>query len=168
MAATSLCGQIGKNTQNFFYTAMAHTSRRPIPPGSPLYIRIDQMHVVGMYHFWKPIIFQNLWAMSFKNHWLTSYQNIYSSISFPKAVNKTCPCGVTIFTSQYEVITSSRLLQTRLLHQGVSRLLRQSDVDQSQNVSKSADFRYEKKCIFAHRRVVRVGYSESARWKLSF
>ena len=25
-----------KNTQTLFYTAMAHTSRRPIPPGSPL------------------------------------------------------------------------------------------------------------------------------------
>ena len=61
--------------------------------------------------FWKPIIFQNFWAMSFKNHWLTSYQNIYSNISFPKAVNKTCPCGVTIFTSHHKVITSSRLLQ---------------------------------------------------------
>ena len=94
--------------------------------------------------FWKPIIFQNFWAMSFKNHWLTSYQNIYSNISFPKAVNKTCPCGVTIFTSHHKVITSSRLLQTRLLHQGVSRLLRHGDVDQSQNVSKSADLRCEK------------------------
>ena len=94
--------------------------------------------------FWKPIIFQNFWAMSFKNHWLTSYQNIYSNISFPKAVSKTCPGGVTIFTSRHKVITSSRLLQTRLIHQGVSRLLRQSDVDQSQNVSKSADFRCEK------------------------
>ena len=52
---------------------------------------------------------------------------------------------------------------TRLLHQGISRLLRHGDVDQSQTVSKSADFRCEKKCIFAHRRVVRVGYSESAR-----
>ena len=82
--------------------------------------------------------------MSFKNHWLTSYQNIYSNISFPKSVNKTCPCGVTIFTSHHKVITSSRLLQTRLLHQGVSRLLRHDDVDQSQNVSKSADFRCEK------------------------
>ena len=118
--------------------------------------------------FWKPIIFQNFWAMSFKNHWLTSYQNIYSNISFPKAVNKTCPCGVTIFTSRHRVIMSLRLLQTRLLHQGVSRLLRHDDVDQSQNVSKSADFRCKKKCTFAHRRVVRVGYSESARWKLSF
>ena len=72
--------------------------------------------------FWKPIIFQNFWAMLFKDHWLTSYQNIYSNISFPKAVNKTCPCGVTIFTSRHKVITSSRSLQTRLLHQGVSRL----------------------------------------------
>ena len=77
--------------------------------------------------------------MSFKNHWLTSYQNIYSDISFPKAVNKTCPCGVTIFTSHHKFITSSRLL-----HQGVSRLLRHGDVDQSQNVSKSADLRCEK------------------------
>ena len=94
--------------------------------------------------FWKPIIFQNFWAMSFKNHWLTSYQNIYSNISFPKAVNKTCPCGVTIFTSHHKVITSSRSLQTRLLHQGVSRLLRHGDVDQSQTVSKSADIRCEK------------------------
>ena len=94
--------------------------------------------------FWKPIIFQNFWAMSFKNHSLTSYQNIYSNISFPKAVNKTCPCGVTIFTSHHKVITSSRSLQTRLLHQGVSRLLRHDDVDQSQTVSKSADFRCEK------------------------
>ena len=34
--------------------------------------------------FWKPIIFQNFLAMSFKNHWLTSYQNIHSNISFPK------------------------------------------------------------------------------------
>ena len=68
---------------------------------------------------------------------------IYSNISFPKAVNKTCPCGVTIFTSHL-IITSSRLLQTRLLHQGVSRLLRHGDVDQSQNVSKSADLRCEK------------------------
>ena len=50
----------------------------------------------------------------------------------------------------------------RLLHQGISRLLRHVDVDQSQTVSKSADFRCEK-CIFARRRVVRVGYSESAR-----
>ena len=93
---------------------------------------------------WKPIILQNFWAMSFKNHWLTSYQNIHSNISFPKAVNKTCPCGVTIFTSHHKVITSSRSLQTRLLHQGVSRLLRHDDADQSQNVSKSADFRCEK------------------------
>ena len=90
--------------------------------------------------FWKPIIFQNFWAMPFKNHSLTSYQNIYSNISFPKAVNKTCSCGVTIFTSHHKVITSSRSLQTRLLHQGVSRLLRHDDVDQSQTVSKSADF----------------------------
>ena len=82
--------------------------------------------------------------MSFKNDSLTSYQNIYSNISFPKAVNKTCPCGVTIFTSHHKVITSSRSLQTRLLHQGVSRLLRHDDVDQSQTVSKSADLRYEK------------------------
>ena len=82
--------------------------------------------------------------MSFKNHSLTSYQNIYSNISFPKAVNKTCPCGVTIFTSHHKVITSSRSLQTRLLHQGVSRLLRHDDVDQSQTVSKSADFRRKK------------------------
>ena len=94
--------------------------------------------------FWKPIIFQNFCAMSFKNHWLTSYRNIYSNISFPKAVNKTCPCGVTIFTSHHKVITSSRSLQTRLLHQGVSRLLRHDDVGQLQNVSKSADFRCEK------------------------
>ena len=36
MAATSLRCQIVKNTQNFFYTAMAHTSRQPIPPRSPL------------------------------------------------------------------------------------------------------------------------------------
>ena len=48
------------------------------------------------------------------------------------------------FYVTHEVITSSTSLQTRLLHQGVSRLLRQSDVDQSQNVSKSADFRCEK------------------------
>ena len=82
--------------------------------------------------------------MSFKNHSLTSYQNIYSNISFPKAVKKTCPCGVTIFTSHHKVITSSRSLQTRLLHQGVTRLLRHDDVDQSQTVSKSADFRCEK------------------------
>ena len=82
--------------------------------------------------------------MSFKNHSLTSYQNIYSNISFPKAVNKTCPCGMTIFTSHHKVITSSRSLQTRLLHQGVSRLLRHDDVVQSQTVSKSADFRCEK------------------------
>ena len=61
--------------------------------------------------FWKPIIFHNFMAMSFKNHWLTSYQNIYSNISFPKAVNKTCPCGVTIFTSHHKFVTSSRLLQ---------------------------------------------------------
>ena len=61
--------------------------------------------------FWKPIIFQNFWDMSFKSHWLTSYQNMYSNISFPKAVNKTCPCGVTIFTSHHKVITSSRSLQ---------------------------------------------------------
>ena len=51
---------------------------------------------------------------------------------------------------------------TRLLHQRISRLLRHGDIDQSQPVSKSADLRCEK-CIFAHRRVVRVGYSESAR-----
>ena len=51
---------------------------------------------------------------------------------------------MTIFTSHHKVITSSRLLQTRLLHQGVSRLLRHDDVGQSQNVSKSADFRCEK------------------------
>ena len=75
---------------------------------------------------------------------MTSYQNIYSNISFPKAVNKTCPCGVTTFTSHHKVITSSRSLQTRLLHQGVSMLLRHVDVDQSQTVSKSADFRCEK------------------------
>ena len=61
--------------------------------------------------FWKPRIFQDFWAMSFKNHWLISYLNIYSNISFPKAVNKTCPCGVTIFTSHHKYITSSRLLQ---------------------------------------------------------
>ena len=131
---------------------------------------IDQLHVVEFIIFFlKAHNFQNFWAMSFKKkHWLTSYQNIYSNISFPKAVNKTCPCGVTIFTSHHKVITSSRSLQTRLLHQGVSRLLRHDDVDQSQTVSKSGDFRCEKKCIFAHWRVVRVGYSESARWKLSF
>ena len=82
--------------------------------------------------------------MSFKNHSLTSYKKIYSNISFPKAVNKTCACGVTIFTSHHKVITSSRSLQTRLLHQGVSRLLRHDDVDQSQTVSKSADLRCEK------------------------
>ena len=51
---------------------------------------------------------------------------------------------MTIFTSHHKVITSSRSLQIRLLHQGVSRLLRHDDVDQSQNVSKSADFRCEK------------------------
>ena len=34
--------------------------------------------------------------------------------------------------------------QGYLLHQGVSRLLRHNDVDQSQNISKSADFRCEK------------------------
>ena len=33
---------------------------------------------------------------------------------------------------------------TRLLHQGISRLLRHDDVDQSQTASKSADFRCEK------------------------
>ena len=43
---------------------------------------------------------------------------------------------MTIFTSHHKVITSSRLLQTRLLRHG--------DVDQSQNVSKSAYFRCEK------------------------
>ena len=32
----------------------------------------------------------------------------------------------------------------RLLHQGISRLLRHGDVDQSQTVSKSADFRCKK------------------------
>ena len=51
---------------------------------------------------------------------------------------------MTIFTSHHKVITSSRSLQTRLLHQGVSRLLSHDDVDQSQTVSKSADFRCEK------------------------
>ena len=51
---------------------------------------------------------------------------------------------------------------TRLLHQGISRLLRHGDVDQSQTVSKSPTLD-AKKCIFAHRRVVRVGYSVSAR-----
>ena len=34
---------------------------------------------------------------------------------------------------------------TRLLHQGISRLLRHGDFDQSQTVSKLADFRCEKK-----------------------
>ena len=63
----------------------------------------------------KPIFFQNFWAMSFRNHWLTTYQNIYSNIGFPKAVNKTCPCGVTIFTSHHKVITSSRLLQHKVI-----------------------------------------------------
>ena len=48
------------------------------------------------------------------------------------------------FTSHHKVIASSMSLQTRLLHQGVSRLLRHDDVDQSQNVSKSAGFRCEK------------------------
>ena len=33
---------------------------------------------------------------------------------------------------------------TRLLHQGISRLLRDGEIDQSQTVSKSADFRCEK------------------------
>ena len=33
---------------------------------------------------------------------------------------------------------------TRLLHQGISRLLRHGDVDQSQTVSKSVGFRCEK------------------------
>ena len=33
---------------------------------------------------------------------------------------------------------------TRLLHQGISRLLRHDDIDQSQTVSKSANFRCEK------------------------
>ena len=53
-------------------------------------------------------------------------------------------CGVTIFTSHHNVITSSRSLQTGLLHQGVSRLLRHDDVDQSETVSKSADLRCQK------------------------
>ena len=33
---------------------------------------------------------------------------------------------------------------TRLLHQGISRLLRHGDVDQTQTVSKSAEFRCKK------------------------
>ena len=33
---------------------------------------------------------------------------------------------------------------TKLLHQGISRLLRQGEIDQSQTISKSADFRSEK------------------------
>ena len=36
------------------------------------------------------------------------------------------------------------IIQTMLLHEGVSRLLRHNDVDQSQTVLKSADFRCEK------------------------
>ena len=51
---------------------------------------------------------------------------------------------------------------TRLLHQGITRLLRHGDVDQSQTVSKSADFGCEKNA-FLLIGVVRVGYSESAR-----
>ena len=134
------CAHTTQPTQNMV-TLRAEETTPACGPPTPA---IDQLHVVGIYHFWKPIIFQNFWAMSFKNHWLTSYQNIYWNISFSKAVNKTCPCGVTIFTSHHKAITSSRLLQTRLLHQGVSRLLRHDDVDQSQTVSKSADFRCEK------------------------
>ena len=94
--------------------------------------------------FWKPIIFQNFWAMTFKNHWLTSYQNIYSNISFPKAVNKTCPCGVMIFTSHHKVITSSRSLGTRILHQGIPRLLRHNDVDQITDLFKISNYRWKK------------------------
>ena len=36
---------------------------------------------------------------------------------------------------------------TRLLHQGISRLLRHGEIDQSQTVSKSADFRCEKRHV---------------------
>ena len=66
-----------------------------------------------------PRIFHNFWAMSFKNNWLTSYQNIYSNISFPKTVNKPCPCGVTVITSHHMVITSSRLLQGYYIHRDI-------------------------------------------------
>ena len=116
--------------------------------------------------FWKPRIFQNFWAMSFKNHWLTSYQDIYSNTSFPKAVNKTCPCSVTIFTSHHKAITSSRLLQDYYIkiYQDYYVTVTLTNHRPFQN-RPTLD---AKKCIFAHRRVVRVRYSESARWKLSF
>ena len=77
----------------------------------PNYLQLTSCTLWEFIIFWKPRIFQNFWGMSFKNHWLTSYKNIYSNISFPKAVNKTCPCGVTIFTSHHKVIASSSLLQ---------------------------------------------------------
>ena len=127
---------------------------------------IDQLHVVGIYHFLKAQIFQNFWAMSFKNHWFTSYQNICSNISFPKTVNKTCPCGVTVFTSHHKVITSSSLLQGYYMkvYQGYYVTVRLTNHRPFQN-RPTLD---AKKGIYAHRRVVRVGYSESARWKLSF
>ena len=41
-----------------------------------------------------------------------------------------------------KVITNK--VKIKVKHQGVSRLLRHDDVDQSQTVSKSADFRCEK------------------------
>ena len=70
---------------------------------------------------------------------------MYSNISFPKTVNKICPCGVTIFTSHHKVISYYVIkVITMLLHQGISRLLRHGEIDQSQTVSKSADFRCEK------------------------
>ena len=116
---------------------------------------------------WRPRIFQNFWAMSFKNHWLTSYQNIYSNISFPKTVNKTCPCGVTIFTSHHKVITSSRLLQGYYIkvYQGYYVTVRLTYHRPFQN---RPTLDAKKQNIFADGRVVRVGYSESARWKLLF
>ena len=141
-------GLMGHNPETIWLTWYVHTylqkGGNSIFSHLGTYLQLTSCTSWEFIMFWKPIIFQNFWAMSFKNHWLTSYQNIYLNISFPKAVNKTCPCGVTIFTSRHKVITSSRSLQTRLLHQGVSRLLRHDDVDQSRNVSKSAEFRCEK------------------------
>ena len=90
---------------------------------------------------------------------------IYIQTSFPKAVNKTCPCGVTIFTSHHKVITSSRLLQGYCIKVYQSYYVTVTLTNHRPFQNRPA--LVAKKCIFAHRRVVRVGYSKSSRWKLS-
>ena len=98
--------------------------------------------------------------------WLHIKIYTYSSISFPRTVNKTCPCGVTVISSHHKVITSSTLLQGYYIkvYQGYYVTARLTNHRPFQN-RPTLD---AKTCIFARRRLVRVGYSESARWKLSF